>query len=297
MITLRQLEIFASVIEHRSFRRCGEHLGISQGSISEHIKSLETNLGVQLFERVKGGALQLTDAGHQAEEGVQDLLAHAYDFMELVAGDGPEHTPLHIAMHGFMMRNLGAAVAEWNATAPRPIQLHSNENPSTTLARQVAARELHAAYFYSVEGMDDPGEVVGHEELGIFVAADHPLAGKPIVTLADLEEVPVVSLSTEKPLRRAIEAVLAKIGISKARHAIETAEFGLILSSLHRKAGYCCMFHATSEEVMQTQGLAEIRFHEPLPRLEVRRLARRSTMRSATLREALALLEQAWERT
>lgn len=42
--TIRQLEIFARVVEHGSFRRCADQLGVSQVSISEHVRELETRL-------------------------------------------------------------------------------------------------------------------------------------------------------------------------------------------------------------------------------------------------------------
>ena len=59
MITFRQLEILSAVVEHGNFRRCAEALGISQVSVSEHMKSLEVQLGVELFLRSRGGPVQI----------------------------------------------------------------------------------------------------------------------------------------------------------------------------------------------------------------------------------------------
>lgn len=52
--TLRQLEVFASLSSTRSFRRSAEVLGISQASVSNQIKVLEEQLGVELFDRKPG---------------------------------------------------------------------------------------------------------------------------------------------------------------------------------------------------------------------------------------------------
>ena len=49
---IHQLRIFASVYRNRSFSRASEQLYISQPTISEHIKNLESDLGCALFDRL-----------------------------------------------------------------------------------------------------------------------------------------------------------------------------------------------------------------------------------------------------
>ena len=61
--TLRQLEIFASLANTRSFRRSADSFGISQASVSNQLKTLEAQLGVQLFDRKPGRRPSLTAAG------------------------------------------------------------------------------------------------------------------------------------------------------------------------------------------------------------------------------------------
>lgn len=52
--TLRQLEVFESLANTRSFRRTAELLGISQASVSSQLKVLEDQLGIELFDRKPG---------------------------------------------------------------------------------------------------------------------------------------------------------------------------------------------------------------------------------------------------
>lgn len=61
--TLRQLEVFASLCATRSFRRSAESLGISQASVSNQMKALEDQLGLQLFARRPGQRPALTTEG------------------------------------------------------------------------------------------------------------------------------------------------------------------------------------------------------------------------------------------
>lgn len=61
--TMRQLEVFASLCATRSFRRSAESLGISQASVSNQMKALEGQLGMQLFARRPGQRPTLTPEG------------------------------------------------------------------------------------------------------------------------------------------------------------------------------------------------------------------------------------------
>src|SRR5262249_43436138 len=61
-VDLRQLEIFVKVAELGSFSKAAEALYLTQPTISEHIRTLEDELGVRLLDRLGRGAA-VTRAG------------------------------------------------------------------------------------------------------------------------------------------------------------------------------------------------------------------------------------------
>ena len=63
-LTLRQLEVFLAAAEDCNFRRTAQRLAISQPSVSGRIKSLESYLGYELFDRASGTIPRLTQQGH-----------------------------------------------------------------------------------------------------------------------------------------------------------------------------------------------------------------------------------------
>jgi LysR family transcriptional regulator, carnitine catabolism transcriptional activator len=63
---LRQVEYVLAVIEQGSFTAGADAAGVTQPSLSEGIRRLETELGVRLFDRV-GRAVLVTDAGRAFE--------------------------------------------------------------------------------------------------------------------------------------------------------------------------------------------------------------------------------------
>jgi DNA-binding transcriptional LysR family regulator len=68
-VTLRQLEYFLAVVDEHSFRGAAAKVMVAQPSLSQQIRTLEAELGVQLLERLPG-RLRLTGAG-------EALLPHA----------------------------------------------------------------------------------------------------------------------------------------------------------------------------------------------------------------------------
>lgn len=90
--TLRQLDIFASLCATRSFRRSAEQLGISQASVSNQIKALEEQLGLDLFDRAPGRRPSLRPAGlaflddlQQFQRSAERLAGHRRTASEPVA--------------------------------------------------------------------------------------------------------------------------------------------------------------------------------------------------------------------
>ena len=61
-MTFEQLKSFLAIVKYNHFTLASQELYISQSSISKHIKSLEKELGVELFNR-EHRSIRLTDAG------------------------------------------------------------------------------------------------------------------------------------------------------------------------------------------------------------------------------------------
>src|SRR5215217_3504017 len=75
VMDLRQLEYFVAVARHRHFTRAAEALYVTQPALSQQIRRLEAELGLQLLSRTPQG-VEVTPAG-------QDLLLRA----EAILGD------------------------------------------------------------------------------------------------------------------------------------------------------------------------------------------------------------------
>lgn len=71
--SLRQLRVFVTVAQARSFSRAGEMIGLSQSAVSHSVKELETQTGVKLLDRTTREVV-LTEAGQQLATRLERLL-------------------------------------------------------------------------------------------------------------------------------------------------------------------------------------------------------------------------------
>lgn len=185
---LRQLRYFVAVAQERSLTGAARRLHIAQQSLSEQIRTLETQLGVTLFERSSRG-VALTDVGCVLLREAGPVLAQAERAAEAVqrAARG-EQGELRV---GFL-----SSVA--NFLMPPVVRAFGDRHPGVTLrahdmsiARLVGGLRdgsLDAGLSRPPLVHDLASEVVLREPVAAVLPEGHPLADRDELTLAELAD-------------------------------------------------------------------------------------------------------------
>ena len=209
---LRQLNHLIAVAEHQSFSAAARALHTVQSNVSTHVAKLEKELGAALIDR---HTMQPTAEGRAVLERARrirtELQAINDDIVSMrheVAGE------VRIGCIGttgrWMASPLLGRLAERHP-ALRPVLVDAT---TTSLTPRVLDGDLDMAIVNTpvVEaGLES--EPLFDEERIIVAPADHPLADRGTIDVADLAEYPVMLTPRGTTFRDAIDQELAATGI------------------------------------------------------------------------------------
>nr|WP_225777518.1 LysR family transcriptional regulator [Pseudomonas sp. Marseille-Q3773] len=143
-MSLKALRTLVTIARHGTFARAADLLSLTPSAVSLHIRTLEDELHVTLFDRSRR-QVALTEAGQLAVARAEAILA-AYDELADALASGPSlRGRLRLgAIHTVLARRLPKALVWLKAHHP---QLHISvaSGMSAELARRVEDGELDAA--------------------------------------------------------------------------------------------------------------------------------------------------------
>ncbi|MER6303267.1 LysR substrate-binding domain-containing protein [Kitasatospora sp. NPDC001539] len=234
---LQQLRYFLAVAETRHFTRAAEAAHVAQPSLSQQIRSLERELGAELFHRTRGN-IALTDAGDALLPLARRILADT------------ESARLAVQETVQLRRGrvrLGAPPSLCTSLVPDVLRAFRDRYPgvalgvreggSRDLVRWLAAGELDLALVITPpSGEAAPALAVTellHEEL-VLVSAAGP--ARPRVRVAELRGRPLVMFREGYDLREATLAACRAAGF-EPEFAVEGGEMDAVLGFVRAGLG------------------------------------------------------------
>ncbi|MFE5712759.1 LysR family transcriptional regulator [Streptomyces sp. NPDC056501] len=206
---LRLLVAFEKVADVLSFTRAAADLGYAQSSVTGQIRSLESSLGVELFERL-GSRIRLTEAGER-------LLPYARRMTELAE---EARTAVATAAEPTGTIAVGTMESLTSYRLPPLLEYFHHRYPKVRLTLRPtlgdATRQALRQGTYDVGFLMEPGteheglesEVLAPEPLVLVAGPGHPLAGRTGLTSADLAAARLVGTEPGCPYRDLFEEEL-----------------------------------------------------------------------------------------
>jgi len=182
----RLLRPFIVLAVELHFARAAERLHVTQPALSQQVKRLEGQLGVELFARTRV-SVELTEAGRAILEPARAAVAAAAE-AELVAAEvgGAQRGRLRIGISPGAHELAQRVLAALRERRPR-LTLEAKQDNSGVLCADVAAGRLDAAIAFEPEQVTGTvSEEISREPAVLAVAAGQPLAGRERVALSEL---------------------------------------------------------------------------------------------------------------
>lgn len=217
-VTLRQLEYAVAVARHESVSLAAAALHVSQPALSVALAQLEAQLGKPLFLRRPGGPMRPTGYGRGFLDRAEAILG---DLTRLTRGE-ERAVPVTLAcFEDLAPLTLAPLMAEAARVCPE-ISISPMALGFEALAEHLAQGRADLAITYDLglnAGFEkrEIARIFPHAVLG----ADHPLAGRDALSLADLADQPLI---------------LADQGLSVAHMRALFTRAGLQPSIAHRVA-------------------------------------------------------------
>ena len=142
---LKRLQTFVTVAEQGGVAKASGRLHITQPALSRHLKALQEELGLKLFERV-GRRLMLTGEGEQFLKHCRDLLAHANSLAEHVHSLRKGNAGvLRVAASPQLIESLFASFLPRYAERHPYVRIQPVEVLAADQPAQLASGEIHMA--------------------------------------------------------------------------------------------------------------------------------------------------------
>jgi DNA-binding transcriptional LysR family regulator len=242
-----RLRVFRAVAEELSFRKAAEVLHLSQPAVSQHVHALEAEVGVQLFDRARGGGhgsqISLTEAGRV-------LLGYANRAAETMAEARRALAALNDETVGPLRLGASTTVAQY--LLPRILGAFLKQHPQVKLSlvsgnteQIVEAVTEKKVVLGIIEGPAMRREVkterMVQDEMVLIVSPNHAWAARKggEIEQKELAKVPLLLRERGSGSRRVVERALKKVGLPlrSLQVAMELDSTEAIISGVEAELG------------------------------------------------------------
>ncbi|HGS7157222.1 TPA: LysR family transcriptional regulator [Klebsiella variicola subsp. variicola] len=253
-LDIRLLRAFAVVAEENNISRAAQRLFISQPPLTRHIRHLEAQLGVTLFQRHSKGLI-LTDAGREVLEIIRPMLALQERTLAALS-ELAAHSPPSLRLGVTTAFEQGIFAAVESALSDHTRTLHITRHASPALAQQVRKGKLDAALValpLNTEGLH-LHPLPYQEPLIAALPASWPEAARPALTLRALNHRPLFWFKRERnpDFFDYTRRIFDRTGYTPA-YVEEPAEHDVLLARIARGEGMILL--PASFSAIQRQGV------------------------------------------
>jgi DNA-binding transcriptional LysR family regulator len=268
-VEIRHLRYFIAVAEELHFGRAAQRLGMAQPPLSQQIRRLEEELGVQLLQRTKR-RVQLTGPGRAFLEEARKTVAQMSRAAEVAqrASRG-EVGRLAIGFLGAATYSLLPAILKVFRSRFPGVEIELNELKSSELIQSLHQGRIHVGLVrMPVNDEVLAVEPILQERLVVALPEQHPLARKPRIAFAELAD--EAFLAPPRQLATSFHDQLTELARQAGfnlRLGAEASQLQTILSLVAAGMGVTLVPESVTQ--MGSRGVVFKRLPDPPPTVEI----------------------------
>ncbi|MFI5340894.1 MAG: selenium metabolism-associated LysR family transcriptional regulator [Candidatus Methylomirabilales bacterium] len=292
---LRALEVFCKIVELRSFSRAAEAVLLTQPTVSGHIKALETELGLRLFDRA-GKTVTPTRAGEILYGYARRILALREEAQQAIN----EHKG---GLKGHLA--LGASTIPGAYILPSVVAAFKREHPEVTISLHISgSRDIVRGV---IDGTCEVGmvgarfeegrvhyEPFAQDELVLAVQTAHPWASRSTVRLTELAGQPFIMRERGSGTRKVMEQALIDHAVDpdSLRVVLEVTGNEAVRQALKAGAGISVISRRAIEDEIRHKMVAALRIQGVRLVRDFFLVTHKSRSRSPLAKAFLSFMEQ-----
>lgn len=283
-MNLKDLKYLVALADTGHFGRAAERTFVSQPTLSAQLKKLEEYLGVKLVERHPKN-VQLTDVGKQIVARARRMLGEGDEILALARNNtDPLAGKLKLALIPTIGPYLLPRVMQKIRKTLPQLRLMLYEYQTADLVKHLRDGEIDIGILaLPVEQDGLEARRLYKEDFTVALPADHPLAQKSSIKVADLKGQTLLLLEDGHCLRDQALEVCSRVDVREAEDfratSLETLRH-MVVAGL----GITLMPELAVESPFGSQrGLTIVKFAKPAPSRTVGAIWRKSTTRGAAV--------------
>ena len=238
---LRQLQSFYVLSNELNFTRAAEKLGYTQSCITLHIKKLEEEFGLPLFDRI-GKKVTMTEAGIRLLPSVCQILKMSHDLQDMPSDTTSKTGIIRIGIcDSLCIEKMPAIIKSFSLIYP-DVDIYLRILKCSEFLNELRENKIDLAYtigyLNKVPEINYTAEVV--EPILVLASPNHRLVSKTNLTPSDFDGIPLVMAEPAAYYRKNFLNDLERNGITP-KIILETESLQAIKNLTCSGLGICVL--------------------------------------------------------
>ena len=289
---LEYYKIFYHVAKNGQFTLAAKELCISQPAVSQAIRNLESELGMELFDRTRKN-VTLTQAGQV----LYDYVKSGYESIEL-----GEKKVNALASLDFGELSIGASdmtlqyyllpyLEKFHQLYPN-IKVHVTNAPTPRTIEHLYGGSIDFGIVSTPLPKDNRLEIKKAREINdIFIAGSKfdDLKDK-ILSYKDLKTLPIICLERDTSTRKYVDSFLTRSGVTLTPE-FELATSNMIVQFVIKNLGIGAVMEDFAKPYIESGEVFSLKFRKPIPKREICIISSKKAGMSLAARKLMELLD------